>query len=345
MKKTKSIIFLLLTGFVISPSVFAADNSVISGIPTGATAAQIIVYFFNLGMALGGLFAVIMLIMAGMEYMSARGEPAKIDEAKGRIRNAFLGVVILLGSYMLLNTINPELSSIKINDLSKEEKPEITEQKPVDMSGVYLYKSNGQLLFLQETKPSLTNYGFQSQTTSIKIVNHKDYNYGAILFSDGNLRGSCSYVLNSINDLNSANGGENNPPIGNNILSSIQLFKTLNGAPTIMIFNTVNCDKRSEEYGKVEESTSVCTITGKNGFEDIKTACPNFKGSIVSIKATTDTGVLLKSVNKDAAGKCQFFVAGNSQCINTVKESYIYTRDSNSTNLPGSFMLFPLYTK
>ena len=344
MEKRNLTILLILIGVVTFSPVFAADT-LIAGMPAGATAAEVIVYFFNLGIALGGLFAVIMLIMAGMEYVSARGEPAKIDEAKKRIRNSLLGVVILLGSFIFLNIINPDLALIKINDLSKEEQPEIPEQKTVDMSGVYLYKSNGQLLFIQETKPSLAKYSFQSQTTSIKFVNPQDYKYGAILFSDGDLKGNCSYALSNISDLSAANGGENNPPIGNNILSSIQVFKALNGTPTIMIFNTVNCDKRSEEYGKVEESTSVCTITGGSGFEDIKTACPNFKGSIVSIKATTDTGVLLKSANKDAVGKCQFFVAGNSQCINTVKESYIYTRDSNSANLPGSFMLFPLYTK
>jgi len=342
MEKRKLTSLAILAGMLVLFPVFAAETT--SGLPTGATAAQLIVYFFDLGMGLGGLFAVIMFILAGMEFMSARGDPNKIDEAKKRIRNALLGVVILLGSFILLNTINPELASIKINNLSQETPAETPEQQAVDISGVYLYKSDGQVLFIRDTVPSLANFSFQSQTASIKIVNHKDYNYGAILFSDGDLRGSCSYVLSSISDLNSASGNENNPPIGGN-LSSVQIFKTLSGTPTIMIFNTVNCDKRSEEYGKVEESTSVCTITGRSGFEDIKTACPNFKGSIVSIRATTDTGVLLKSANKDATGKCQFFVAGNSQCINTVKESYVYTRDSNSTNLPGSFMLFPLYTK
>jgi hypothetical protein len=344
MKKIDLTFFLIIAGVAAFSPVFA-DTSIVSGIPEGATAAQVIVYFFNLGMALGSFFAVIMLIIAGAEYMMARGNPSKLEEAKGRIKNAFLGLIVLLSSLLILNTINPELSSIKINDLSKEEKQEIAEQEISNMAGVYLYKSNGDSLFVQSTKPTFGNDNFYQQTTSIKFVNAEDYKYGAILFTKEDLKGNCSYALGDINDMGTANGNENNPPIGNNTLASIQVFKSLNGTPTIRIYNTVDCIKRSDEYGKVEESTSVCTITGKDGFEDIKTACPNFKGSIVSIKSTTDTGVLLKSANKDAAGNCQFFIAGNSQCINTVKQGYVYTRNSNGSDIPFSFMLFPLYVK
>lgn len=335
--------FLSLVGILFASGV-SADETLIAGIPKDATAAQLIVYFFNMGIALGALFAVVMLMLAGTEYMSARGNPSKIDQAKGKIRNAFMGLVILLGSFILLNIINPGLISIKINDLSKEEKQEVAEQQVNDISGVYLYKADGQSLLVQETKPSLGKYSFQSQATSIKFVNTEDYKYGAILFSDGDLKGNCSYALSDISDLSTANGTENDPPIGNNSLSSIQVFKALDGNPTIEIYNTVNCQKRSDEYGKVDSATSFCSITGKNGFANIRIACPNFQGSIVSIKATADTGVLLKDNDSDAAGKCQFFIAGNSQCINTVKYSYIYTPDSYNQRA-ASIMLFPLYVK
>ena len=341
MKKHYYNIFLLLL-FIAFP-VHAANNiATIAGMPENATAAEVIVYFFNLAITVGSLIAVVMLMVAGADYIMSRGNPAKIEDAKKKIQNTFLGLVVLMSSLIILNVINPALTTIKINDLEDQQSVDVPE---IASAGVYLYKADGTNLIIKTTMPSLVQDNFQKQTKSIKLENPDAYKYGVVLFSEGDLRGNCSYALSNISDIGSANGNENYPPIGNNNLSSIFVFKALDGSPTIKLYNTVDCKKRSDEYGKVQENSSVCTVTGGNGFKNIKESCPNLIGDVLSIEATTDTGVLLKSANKDGTGQCQFFTAGTSNCINVIKYSYVYNSGLNSSLKPLSFMLFPLYTK
>lgn len=65
------------------------------------------VYLYLVGIA--GLIAVLVLIHAGFEWMASGGNTHAIENAKKRILNASIGLVILFGSYTILNTINPDL--------------------------------------------------------------------------------------------------------------------------------------------------------------------------------------------------------------------------------------------
>jgi hypothetical protein len=100
---------------------FAAETQTIAGIPKDATAAEFIAYFFNLAVAVGAFIAVVIIVMAGIEWMTAGGNPGKIESAKDKIKNTLLGVAILMGCYIILGIINPNLTTIKINELSCEQ--------------------------------------------------------------------------------------------------------------------------------------------------------------------------------------------------------------------------------
>jgi len=106
-----------LSLFVIASPVFAADAGTIAGISKDATAAEFVMYFFNLGIAIGAFIAVVIIIMAGIEWMTSDGNPSKIESAKDKIKNTLLGVVVLVGCYLILDAINPSLKNIKINKL------------------------------------------------------------------------------------------------------------------------------------------------------------------------------------------------------------------------------------
>jgi len=62
---------------------------------------------FTFGMALIVIFAVIMIMFAGYEYMFAGGDSSKTDNAKSRIVQALLGIILVFLSALLLNIINP----------------------------------------------------------------------------------------------------------------------------------------------------------------------------------------------------------------------------------------------
>jgi len=56
------------------------------------------------------VFSVIMIMVGGIQYMMAGGSSAGVTKAKERTFNALIGMTILLGSYVILQTTNPELT-------------------------------------------------------------------------------------------------------------------------------------------------------------------------------------------------------------------------------------------
>jgi hypothetical protein len=70
-------------------------------------------YIFSLILKISAIIAFLALVYGGFSYITSTGNPAQLDEAKDQILSAFLGLIILLSSYLLLNTINPELVTLK----------------------------------------------------------------------------------------------------------------------------------------------------------------------------------------------------------------------------------------
>ncbi len=64
---------------------------------------------FQLGIGLAGALAVIMIIIAGIQYIGDESIFGK-TEAKSKIKAALLGLFIALGAFALLNTIDPALT-------------------------------------------------------------------------------------------------------------------------------------------------------------------------------------------------------------------------------------------
>lgn len=79
----------------------------------GALLKTFLVKLYSYLLYLSGVFAVIILILAGFQWVMAGGNQNKIGEAKQRIINALTGLVLLASSYLILYTINPELIDIK----------------------------------------------------------------------------------------------------------------------------------------------------------------------------------------------------------------------------------------
>lgn len=63
---------------------------------------------------------VAVLIIAGVLYISAGARPAVIVSAKAMVQRALLGLGILVGSYLILYTINPQLFVLKLDIVEPE---------------------------------------------------------------------------------------------------------------------------------------------------------------------------------------------------------------------------------
>ena len=73
---------------------------------------------FRLLISVGGLFAVVMLVVAGIGYMISEAA-GDIDKAKSRAKAALWGLLLLTSCWLILNTINPDLLKFDLTSLGK----------------------------------------------------------------------------------------------------------------------------------------------------------------------------------------------------------------------------------
>jgi len=79
-------------------------------------------YLYNFAIISGGLIALLSLIYGGFRFLTSTGNPAAITDARGQILAGFLGLVVILGSYIILNELNPDLISLRTPGITKHGK-------------------------------------------------------------------------------------------------------------------------------------------------------------------------------------------------------------------------------
>lgn len=70
--------------------------------------------FYTYFLSVVGVLAVFMLIFGGFRWITAAGNTGKIQAAKETIQSALIGLVLAFTSFLLLNTINPALTTLRI---------------------------------------------------------------------------------------------------------------------------------------------------------------------------------------------------------------------------------------
>lgn len=71
-----------------------------------------LIYSYVVGIA--GVIAAVLIIKGGFEYITAGGASERIGAAKKTIGSAVFGLLLVLASYMLLNTVNPDLVHLRL---------------------------------------------------------------------------------------------------------------------------------------------------------------------------------------------------------------------------------------
>lgn len=85
----------------------------ISELPKGTELPSYIRYLFIFGLSLIAFLALGQMMLGGLTYILAAGNVAKVETAKDTIKQALLGLGLLLVSYLLLRTINPDLVNLR----------------------------------------------------------------------------------------------------------------------------------------------------------------------------------------------------------------------------------------
>jgi len=119
---------------------------------------------FKIGLGLAGVFAVLMLVVAGIQYIGSAGNESLKGAAKSRITNVFFGLIIGASVFIIFNTINPDLLKTGLN----------IETVSVEISG-----GGGPDLsrFFQETRISGKWYFIQFSTNTRNTVSSEQGPY------------------------------------------------------------------------------------------------------------------------------------------------------------------------
>ncbi len=113
-------------------------------------------YVFWLVISVSGLFCFASLVYAGFLFVTSAGSPTQHQKAKNRVQMAFLGGAIVLGSFLLSKTINPQLVIPK------------TEARPI--GGVIVYADEnctGEEKIITQNNPDVDS---PDNTTSIRFL-------------------------------------------------------------------------------------------------------------------------------------------------------------------------------
>lgn len=79
---------------------------------------QVIAWFYYFVVGISGFFAFFGLVMGGFTWLTSAGNPSKIADAKDQILAAILGLVLILATWVILQIINPELTTLRLPILS-----------------------------------------------------------------------------------------------------------------------------------------------------------------------------------------------------------------------------------
>ncbi len=119
MKNIFLIIFLLF--IICAPNIAMAQVKLETGLPniptSGLTPGQelpsYINYLFIFGLGAITILALAQMMIGGIQYILSAGNVSKKEDAKDTIQQALLGLGLLLASFLLLRTINPDLVNLK----------------------------------------------------------------------------------------------------------------------------------------------------------------------------------------------------------------------------------------
>lgn len=117
MLKHKLIILIVASVILLAPAVSHAFTLIpCGGYTTASTSACTVNDFFyliarvtNWLISLAGLYAVIHVIVSGFKLVMSQGNDEAVKKAKEGITNAILGFVLVLGAFLIVNTVVSKL--------------------------------------------------------------------------------------------------------------------------------------------------------------------------------------------------------------------------------------------
>lgn len=79
-----------------------------------ANFGKFIQWIYRYGIMVAGVLAMVMIVIAGLQWVTSAGSPERITSAKKRIGSALMGLFVAVVSFFILNTVNPYLVNLRL---------------------------------------------------------------------------------------------------------------------------------------------------------------------------------------------------------------------------------------
>ena len=195
---------------VFSPLILLADYTPLAPLPDLAPGVDngSFTYFiqnsFYLLIGVAGVLAVIMIMLGGIQYMSTDAIGGK-EEGKEKITKALLGLLLAIGAWLILNTINPNILSLDLSteEILPPENYEVDKDPYVVNKGRGTFSSDGQQnRYICQTYETKNTKKFEGKMTCendiAKTAFFAKNNENTVVYNDGSFvelfyleRGEC----------------------------------------------------------------------------------------------------------------------------------------------------------
>lgn len=109
-------IFLPAVAFAQVPISVSIPGSYVNS--TSGSPGSYVANFYQFALLIGGILAFGVVIYGGILYMTSVGNPSGQSDAKEWLLAALWGFLLLVGAYLILNIINPQLLNLNLPNLS-----------------------------------------------------------------------------------------------------------------------------------------------------------------------------------------------------------------------------------
>ena len=106
------------------PQITLPGSDFEKGVTTTPSIAKYVQGIYNYAIGIVGILAAVVLMWGGVVWLTSGGSAERVNSAKSWIGAALSGLVLVLTSYLILNTINPDLVNFKpiaVGDVGKFE--------------------------------------------------------------------------------------------------------------------------------------------------------------------------------------------------------------------------------
>jgi len=162
-------------------------------ISTSTTVSEYAVYIFNFCIIIAAVGAFVVLTYGGIRYLFSSNNPGSMKEARIWIYSGIVGLLIALVSYLILNTINPEIIAPKLEEI----KPNTGIYLINGEKEKYIADSQNRIIF---DSTSLEFINTEEELYSVFVCEEEEFDGGKSKELLNNGKGT-TYSVNNVNSI------------------------------------------------------------------------------------------------------------------------------------------------